>query len=273
MELAHANRIATMGQLTSSIAHEVAQPIAGARNNARAALNFLARRPPDLGEAREALDGIVANADRAGDILDRIRDHINKAPPKVGRFDMNEAVRDAILLNRGEAVKNGVSVQTQLAEGLPFFRGDRVQIQQVMVNLMGAEPEEPLACVRAILHDQVRGHGHGAVYLPLDHRSPRRTAVGDPVRTAGCTLSVYDPRWLSRHPRRDVAVAWVGHRRPSTIHPLSRTAALAGNGYKWARSSHDLSGPRADGLLVRWNARSGHSRLRSAVAVHDPSPS
>jgi len=205
MELAHANRIATMGQLTSSIAHEVAQPIAGARNNARAALNFLARRPPDLGEAREALDGIVANADRAGDILDRIRDHINKAPPKVGRFDMNEAVRDAILLNRGEAVKNGVSVQTQLAEGLPFFRGDRVQIQQVMVNLMGAEPEEPLACVRAILHDQARGHGHGAVYLPLSiieahglanrrmHSFSLRSPLAEPPSVTRCRCGLGRP--------------------------------------------------------------------------------
>jgi signal transduction histidine kinase len=136
MELAHANRIATMGQLSSSIAHEVTQPIAAARNNARAALLFLDRQPPDLGEAREALDCVVADADRAGDIIRRIRDHFKKAPPKMDRFDMNEAVRDAITLTHGEAVSNGVSIQMQLAEGLPFFRGDRVQIQQVMVNLI-----------------------------------------------------------------------------------------------------------------------------------------
>jgi C4-dicarboxylate-specific signal transduction histidine kinase len=136
MELAHANRIATMGQLSSSIAHEVTQPIAAARNNARAALLFLDRQPPDLGEAREALDCVVADADRAGDIIRRIRDHFKKAPPKTDRFDMNEAIRDAITLTRGEVVNNGVSIQMQLAEGLPFFRGDRVQIQQVMVNLI-----------------------------------------------------------------------------------------------------------------------------------------
>jgi C4-dicarboxylate-specific signal transduction histidine kinase len=183
MELAHANRIATMGQLTSSIAHEVAQPIAGARNNARAALNFLARRPPDLGEAREALDGIVANADRAGDILDRIRDHINKAPPKVGRFDMNEAVRDAILLNRGEAVKNGVSVQTQLAEGLPFFRGDRVQIQQVMVNLI----------VNAI--QAMSGGGDGRRELQISTETDEAEGVRVGVRDTGPGLS---PKSLSR---------------------------------------------------------------------------
>jgi len=136
IELARVNRIATMEQLSSSIAHEVIQPIATARNNARAAVNFLNKQPPDMGEAREALDCVVAEADRAGDIIHRIRDHIKKAPPKMDRFDVNEAIRNAIILARGEVVKIGGSIQTQLAESLPFFRGDRVQIQQVMINLI-----------------------------------------------------------------------------------------------------------------------------------------
>src|SRR5262249_12882056 len=136
MELARTNRIATMEQLSSSIAHEVVQPIATVRNNARAALNFLAMKPPNLGEAREALDCAVADADRAGDIIKRIRDHVKKAPPKMDPFDVNEAIRTAIVLTRGEAVKIGASIRTQLAEPLPFFCGDRVQIQQVMVNLI-----------------------------------------------------------------------------------------------------------------------------------------
>src|SRR5262249_28227734 len=120
----------------SSIAHEVIQPIATARNNARAAQNFLAMKPPDLDEAKEALDCVVAEADRAGDIIHRIRDHIKKAPPKTDRFDINEAIRNAILPTGGEAVKIGASIKTELAEALPFFPGDRVQIQQVMVNLI-----------------------------------------------------------------------------------------------------------------------------------------
>jgi signal transduction histidine kinase len=136
IELARANRIATMEQLSSSIAHEVVQPIATARNNARAALNFLEMKPPNLGEAREALDCVVAEADRAGDIILRIRDHIKKTPPRMDRFDVNEAVRNAIMLTRGEVVKIGASIQAQLAEPLPFLRGDRVQIQQVLVNLI-----------------------------------------------------------------------------------------------------------------------------------------
>jgi signal transduction histidine kinase len=136
IELARANRIATMEQLSSSIAHEVIQPIATARNNARAGLHFLEQSPPNLGKAREAFDRVVADADRAADIIHRIKDHVKKAPPKMERFDVNEAIRNAIILTQGEVVKIGASIQTQLAEPLPFFRGDRVQIQQVMVNLI-----------------------------------------------------------------------------------------------------------------------------------------
>jgi signal transduction histidine kinase len=136
MELARVNRIATMEQLSSSIAHEVIQPIAAARNNARAGLRFLELSPPNLGEAKEAFDCVVAEVDRAADIIRRIKDHVKKAPPKMDRFDVNEAIRDAIILTRGEVVKIAASIQTQLAEPLPFSRGDRVQIQQVMVNLI-----------------------------------------------------------------------------------------------------------------------------------------
>jgi C4-dicarboxylate-specific signal transduction histidine kinase len=81
-DLAHMNRLSMMGELTASLAHEIAQPIASARNNARAACNFLERQPPDLGEVREALGSVVGDTDRARDIIDRIRDHIKKAPPR-----------------------------------------------------------------------------------------------------------------------------------------------------------------------------------------------
>jgi PAS domain S-box-containing protein len=136
MEVAHANRIATMGQLTASIAHEIAQPIGSARNNARAALNFLDRQPPDLGEVREALGCVVGDADRARDIIDRIRDHIKKAPPRCDRIDLNKAINEVIVLTRSEITKNGVSVQTRLTEGLFPVKGDPVQVQQVVMNLI-----------------------------------------------------------------------------------------------------------------------------------------
>src|SRR5712671_1146117 len=135
-ELAHANRVAMMGQLTASITHEVKQPIAAARNNARAALNFMDKNPPDLGEVREALGCIVDDADRAGDIIDRIRDHIKKVPARKDAVEINDAILEVIALTRTEAANNSVSVRTQLAEGLPRVQGDRVQLQQVMLNLI-----------------------------------------------------------------------------------------------------------------------------------------
>ena len=135
-ELAHANRVATMGQLTASIAHEIKQPIATARNNARAALNFLGRHPPDLRELKEALDCIVADADRAGDIIDRIGSLIKKASPRKEVVDLNAAILEVTALTHGEAVKTGVTVGTQLAGELPCIQCDRVQLQQVMLNLI-----------------------------------------------------------------------------------------------------------------------------------------
>jgi PAS domain S-box-containing protein len=135
-DLAHVNRLSMMGVLAASLAHEVKQPIATARNNARAALNFLAKRPPDLGEVREALGCIVGDADRAGDIIDRIRAHIKKAPPRKDRFDLNEAVTEVVELARSAITRHGVSLRLQLADELFAVQGDRVQLQQVILNLI-----------------------------------------------------------------------------------------------------------------------------------------
>ena len=135
-DLAHMNRVSMMGELTASLSHEITQPIASARNNARAAQNFLDKQPPDLGEVREALSCVVGDTDRAGDIVDRIRDHIKKAPPRKEQFDLNEAINEVIALGRSAVVKNGVWVQIRLSEGLLPIHGDRVQLQQVVLNLL-----------------------------------------------------------------------------------------------------------------------------------------
>jgi C4-dicarboxylate-specific signal transduction histidine kinase len=135
-KLAHANRVATMGQLSASITHEVKQPIGAAVNNARAALSFLARRPPELEEAREALEAIVETGHRADEIVDRIRGLIKKAPPRKECLDINAGIREVIELTSGESVKNGISLQSDLADGLPLIEGDRVQLQQVILNLI-----------------------------------------------------------------------------------------------------------------------------------------
>jgi PAS domain S-box-containing protein len=134
--LAHANRVTAMGQLTASIAHEVNQPIAAAALNAEAALNWLAAQPSNLDRVREALRLIVADATRAGNVVAGIRSLIQKVPARRTFLDINEAIREVITLTRGEAAKAGVSVQTDLADGLPLVYGDRVQLQQVILNLI-----------------------------------------------------------------------------------------------------------------------------------------
>src|SRR3984885_14142158 len=116
-ELAHANRITTMGQLTASIAHEIKQPIATARNNARAALNFLDKGPPDVAEVREALACIVDDTDRTSDVVDRIGSIIKKTPPRKEVVDLNAAILDVTTLTRSEAVKTGVRGGAQLPDG------------------------------------------------------------------------------------------------------------------------------------------------------------
>jgi PAS domain S-box-containing protein len=135
-ELTHANRVATMGQLTASVAHEVSQPIAATVLNAQAALRWLATQPPNLGEVRQILGQITDDGKRAGEVIGWIRALIKKAPPRKERLEINQAIQEVIALTRGEAVQNGVWVRTQLAEGLPLIQADRVQLQQVILNLI-----------------------------------------------------------------------------------------------------------------------------------------
>jgi PAS domain S-box-containing protein len=134
-DLAHVNRMSMMGELAASLAHEILHPIATARNNARAGMRFLEMSPPNLGEVKEALACVVRDADRAKDIVGRIRDHIKKAPPRRELFDLNEAINEVIVMVRSTIVNTRVSVRTRLMEVLPVL-GDRVQLQQVVMNLV-----------------------------------------------------------------------------------------------------------------------------------------
>jgi PAS domain S-box-containing protein len=135
-EMAHANRVATMGQLTGSIAHEISQPVGATIIGAKAALRWLGREPPNLDEVRQSLDQIVKDGTRAGDVIGRIRDLIKKAPLRQDVLAIGSLVRDVVELTHGEATKHGVSITLELAEGLPLIRGDRVQLQQVILNLI-----------------------------------------------------------------------------------------------------------------------------------------
>src|ERR1700688_2076004 len=136
MALAHANRVATMGQLTASITHEVNQPITAAVTYALAARRWLSAKPPNFREVDDALSLIVKEGNRAGEVVGRIRALIKKAPARRDAVAVNDAILEIIALTRTEAANNNVSVQTQLAEGLPHVQGDRVQLQQVLLNLI-----------------------------------------------------------------------------------------------------------------------------------------
>jgi PAS domain S-box-containing protein len=135
-ELAHVNRVATMGQLTASIAHEVNQPVAAAVTDAQTGLRWLAAQPPDLEEVRQAFGRVIADGKRAAEVIVRIRDLIKRAPARVDRLDLREAILDVVALTGSEVLKHGVSLKTDLAEGLPPLTGDRVQLQQVILNLI-----------------------------------------------------------------------------------------------------------------------------------------
>jgi len=136
MELAHVNRVTTMGQLTASIAHEVNQPIAAAVTSADAGLRWLAARPPDLAEVREAFDRVIRAGNRAGDVIGRIRALIRRMPEQKAPLDINETILETIALTRSEMRRHRILLHTELANGPPRICGDRVQLQQVILNLI-----------------------------------------------------------------------------------------------------------------------------------------
>jgi C4-dicarboxylate-specific signal transduction histidine kinase len=135
-DFAHINRVSVMGQLTASITHEVNQPITAAVTYALAARRFLSAEPPNFHEADDALSLIVKEGNRASEVVGRIRALIKKAPARKDAVEINDAILEIIALTRTEAANNSVSVRTQLAEGLPRVEGDRVQLQQVLLNLI-----------------------------------------------------------------------------------------------------------------------------------------
>jgi PAS domain S-box-containing protein len=135
-QLAHVARVTTLGELTASIAHEVNQPLAAIVTNGQACLRWLGHDPPHLGEARGAVKRIVSDADRAGEVIRRVRDLSRKTVPQKARLSLNEVVNDVVLLVRREVLTHRVSLRLELAPALPSVLGDRVQLQQVIINLM-----------------------------------------------------------------------------------------------------------------------------------------
>ena len=214
--LAHVTRVTTLGEMTASIAHELNQPLAAVVNNASACLRWLAAN--NLDEARRSAALIIADGHRAGEIISGIRALVNKAPPQKDWLDINETIIEVIALVRSELQKNRVSLQTRLSSDVPLILADRIQLQQVILNLinnaieaMSAVGENPrellvgsakdesqgvLVAVRdsgpgwrsqesrphihRVLYHQTPRDGHGVGDQPLDYRGARRTAMGHP---------------------------------------------------------------------------------------------
>jgi PAS domain S-box-containing protein len=136
IQLAHVNRVVTVGQLTASIAHEVNQPIGALVTNAYAASRMLGAQPPDLDEVSDALGAIIKDGRRVSDVIQRIRALVKKAPAQADPLDINEVIVETIALARSEILRNDVSLETHLGRDLPPIRGDRIQLQQVIMNLV-----------------------------------------------------------------------------------------------------------------------------------------
>jgi C4-dicarboxylate-specific signal transduction histidine kinase len=135
-ELAHVSRLTTMGELAASIAHEVSQPLAGVVTNASASLGYLDWDTPNLAETKKATRAILRDANRAADVISRLRGLFKRARPAKQPLNVNEATEEVVLLTRGEGRRNQVAFQLELAENLPLVMADRVQIQQVVMNLI-----------------------------------------------------------------------------------------------------------------------------------------
>jgi signal transduction histidine kinase len=135
-DLAHVTRVTTMGELTASLAHEIKQPISAAVMNARTCLRWLGRDEPDLTEAREAASRIIKDVTRASDIISRIGSLFKKGGPQNDLLDVNEVIQEMIALLRSEASRYSISIQGELANDLPKVMADRVQLQQVFMNLI-----------------------------------------------------------------------------------------------------------------------------------------
>jgi signal transduction histidine kinase len=169
-ELERVSRLTTMGELAASIAHEVNQPLAAILGNAETCLRWLARDKPDLDEARQAAERIVDDGHRAHDIIKSIRALARKSLPETTQLDINEAIREVLLLMRGELSRHGITLETSLLEGLEPVIGDRVQLQQVILNLIvnGIEAMTALVDQPRVLRVSSQIDGHGNVLIAVE---------------------------------------------------------------------------------------------------------
>ena len=134
--LAHVTRVTTLGEMSTSIAHEVNQPLAAIVTNGEASLRWLRRERPNIEEAVASVGEIVQDAHRAGEVIRQIREFSKRAEPEMLQLDINEVVEEAVTLARHEASRYRAAIRSELTGGLPPVRGDRIQLQQVIINLV-----------------------------------------------------------------------------------------------------------------------------------------
>ena len=217
------NRVSIMGEFAASLAHEILHPIATALNNARAGMRFLEMRPPNLTEVKEALNCIVRDADREKDIVGRMRDHMKKAPPQRERFATNQAIREVIVKVRSVIDRKRVAVSTQITAGFDPVRADRVQLQQVVLNLV-------LNAVEAISSVE-----KGPRDLLISTKHSRRTVYWSPCMIQGQEFIRTDS---SRFSRRFTARKRGGMGMGLSI---CRSIIATHGGRLWAEASRPLA--------------------------------
>lgn len=190
-KLAHLSRITTMGELAASIAHEINQPIGAVVTNGNAALRWLSQHPPQVNDAEEAVECIVRDANRAAQVVSRIRSLLQKAPVSMVYLDINEVIREVLTLTSPETDRRRIVVKTALAGGLPPVAGDRIQLQQVLLNLM-MNSLEAMSPVRDRLHQM------------LIESSVKDRCILVRVTDSGCGLdaqqadSIFDPFFTTK---------------------------------------------------------------------------
>ena len=186
-DMAHVNRVTTMGELTASLAHELNQPIAAALTDANTCLRWLMREHPDLEEARAAASRMVKDATRAGEIIKRIRVPFEKGASEHEPVDVNEVIREMVLLLHSQASRHSISVRTEMSADLPQVMGDRVQLQQVLMNLMinGIDAMKNVNGARELVIDTRRAD-HKQIQVSI-----RDTGVGLPQQQADQVFNAF----------------------------------------------------------------------------------
>ena len=186
-DLARISRITTMGELTASLAHEVNQPIAASITDANTCLRWLRGDHPDLEEARQAASRVVKDATRAAEIISRVRQLFKKGTPQRELVDVNEVIQEMVVLLRSEAARYSISVRTELAADLPQVMGDRVQLQQVLMNLMmnSLDAMKDVNGTRELTVSSQRGENEELVVSVSD------TGVGLPAHQEGDIFNAF----------------------------------------------------------------------------------